>query len=317
MLALVVAGTVAAFHFWPRTWWQSPEQLLPPGSPLVMSVDVRALIESPLWDSLGSEATEQRREAVQSQCGVDPLSLIDEVVVGVMGNEVSLEHVVFFVEVQLPFERVKNCVSEVLSGQGQTVEEVEINHLPALGTNGSPSRLVWLGGDWWALGAENAVTQIAQASQVRPESPGPWSELPTTDPASPLMTGDVRIRARVPAHWAESNPLEDGLAGSAARRAMGLVEGISGGLTLDDQGALRWSLLLTTQSETTSDALMLSLRAWKLAASALTSGTPMELLTRDFQLEQRPDGVSTGGSVEHAAVSELIRDWWGEAGVQP
>jgi len=306
VLALLVIGVVGAYQFWPRTWWNHPEQLLPPGSALVASIDVAALTGSPLWDALGSEAGERESNRLQEACGVDPLTMVREVVVAVTGDSASLEHVVVFARAELPLETVRRCMQEILAGEGRGVRDFEVGHLTGLAGERGDSRLVWLGGGWILFGSQAAVEPIAAAVAARPEPAGPWADAPT-EADSTLAGGDVRVRGHVPESWGDSNPLEDGLAGSAARRAIALIGGFSGGLMLDDDGRVRWSLLLTPEGQNTTDALIIALRAWKLAAGALAEGTPMELLTSDLEIEERPDGVLTRGGVSHERATELFR----------
>ena len=74
---------------------------MPAGSMGFAEVNVAEVIASPLWTAFDSEEAAGRREEFLI-CGVDPLEVVEDVSVGWVRQEASLEAVVVFMRADIP-----------------------------------------------------------------------------------------------------------------------------------------------------------------------------------------------------------------------
>jgi len=259
---------------------------------------VAELLASPLWRNLESPGTVERREQVNQVCGVDPLEVVEDVVVGWVRPRFGLDSVVFFLKADVPLEAAHTCIQQVLEFEGRGVRIVDVANLPALAGEQGDSRLVWLGGGWIVLGTEESARTIAQASRERPVVEGPWM-LPTEDAPEALQNGQIRVRVRVPAEFSDSSLLAHGFTGGVGRRVVGLMESAEGTLRLDDERELRWAFDIQPRGDEGASILRAGLEGWRLAVRTLGGDGPLGEAMASLSAQERAGGVFVEGQLRY------------------
>jgi hypothetical protein len=197
MCAALVAGLAALPH---RTGPTDTWSQVPRGATLVASVEVPALLDSPLWRGLvGDDA--QGLARLRTACGFDLLERVRTVAIVALGSEEQpFEHLGFLARGELPRRELIECIERAFEADGVSTRRMSIDGLPAIASAQGTSRVVFLRGDTVIGGDETLVREMIRVE--RGETPSAnadewlarmWQRIHDR--------GEIAIAARLPPRW--------------------------------------------------------------------------------------------------------------------